>query len=354
MKIRRESIELIAPFVVFALGTFAGGARAWDHPGHMTTAAIAYIEVERQRPELMDQIGMLFLAHPEAAPFWVAAGSARGKEATRRKFIECARFADDIKFTSTDQPNWHTARWPIVEQGAPAEVVAAAEARQGRPAGQAIEALTLNFAMLENPESSPKDRAGALCWVFHTMGDLHQPMHVSDLFSAEFPAGNAAASMSYVEDPVTEKPIPLHILWDSNALRSPELADVDRYAEELMKKYPRSSFPELVEHPFTGQESFNTWARESYAIAVDFAYEGVETRPDPELGQDTDRLVKNMMAYILEGVAPVDEAPELPEGYWEQLQITSAQRITLAGYRMADLILAAADNIETQRAFLTK
>jgi hypothetical protein len=160
--------------------------------------------------------------------------------------------------------------------------------------------------------------------------------------------------MSYVEDPVTEKPIPLHILWDSNALRSPELADVDRYAEELMKKYPRSSFPELVEHPFTGQESFNTWARESYAIAVDFAYEGVETRPDPELGQDTDRLVKNMMAYILEGVAPVDEAPELPEGYWEQLQITSAQRITLAGYRMADLILAAADNIETQRAFLTK
>ena len=156
------------------------------------------------------------------------------------------------------------------------------------------------------------------------------------------------------DHPVTEKPIPLHILWDSNALRSPELADVDRYAEELMKKYPRSSFPELVEHPFTGQESFNTWARESYAIAADFAYEGVETRPDPELGQDSDRLIKNMVAYILEGVAPVDEAPELPEGYWEQLQITSAQRITLAGYRIADLILAAADNIETQRAFLTK
>ena len=267
MKTDERSVELIATLVLFAIATFAGGARAWDHPGHMTTAAIAYIEVERQRPELMEQVGMLFLAHPE---------------------------------------------------------------------------------------SSPKDRAGALCWVFHTMGDLHQPMHVSDLFSAEFPAGNAAASMSYVEDPVTEKPIPLHILWDSNALRSPELADVDRYAEELMKKYPRSSFPELVEHPFTGQESFNTWARESYAIAVDFAYEGVETRPDPELGQDTDRLVKNMMAYILEGVAPVDEAPELPEGYWEQLQITSAQRITLAGYRMADLILAAADNIETQRAFLTK
>jgi len=165
--------------LIFA--TLNSAAFAWDHPGHMTTAAIAYAEVERQRPELMDKIGMLFLAHPE---------------------------------------------------------------------------------------SSPKDRARALCWVFHTMGDIHQPMHVSDLFSAEFPAGNAAAAMSYVEDPVNGKPIPLHILWDSNALRSPKLEDVDRYAGELMKKYPRSSFPELLEHPYNGPDAFTTWARESYAIAA--------------------------------------------------------------------------------------
>ena len=168
--------------LIFA--TLNSAAFAWDHPGHMTTAAIAYAEVERQRPELMDKIGMLFLAHPEPAPFWVAAGAARGKEATRRKFIECARFADDIKF------------------------------------------------------------------------------------SAEFPAGNAAAAMSYVEDPVNGKPIPLHILWDSNALRSPKLEDVDRYAGELMKKYPRSSFPELLEHPYNGPDAFTTWARESYSIAA--------------------------------------------------------------------------------------
>ena len=155
MTLHKRSIQLIATLVLFTLGTFATGARAWDHPGHMTTAAIAYIEVAKERPELMERIGLLFLVHPEAAPFWVAAGAARGEEATRRKFIECARFADDIKFTATDEPTWHTARWPIVAEGAPPEVVAAAEARQGKPTGQAIQALTLNFAMLENPESSP-------------------------------------------------------------------------------------------------------------------------------------------------------------------------------------------------------
>ena len=349
---RKPLIALLGSIVIFTFTLFSPGARAWDHPGHMTTAAIAYIEIVKERPDLMEQVGKLFLVHPEASPFWVAAGAARGEEATRRKFIECARYADDIKFTARDEPTWHTARWAIVEKGAPPEVVAAAEARQGKPAGQAIEALTLNYAMLENPESSPKERVEALCWVFHTMGDLHQPMHVADLFSADFPAGNAAASMSYVEDPVTGTPIPLHILWDMNALRSPELESVDRYAEDLMKKYPRSSFQELVEHPFNGPSAFNEWARESYAIAAAWSYAGVDTRPDPDLGQDTDRLIQNMMKFILEGIAPVDEAPELPDGYWEKLQTTTGQRITLAGYRIADLVLAAADNIEAQRKFL--
>lgn len=350
----KSSIALLGSIFIFTFVAFSPGARAWDHPGHMTTAAIAYIEIVKERPELMEKVGKLFLVHPEAGPFWVAAGAARGEEATRRKFIECARFADDIKFTASDEPTWHTARWPIVEGGAPPEVVAAAEARQGKPMGQAIEALTLNYAMLENPESSPKERAESLCWVFHTVGDLHQPMHVSDLFSAEFPGGNAAASMSYVEDPLVGKPIPLHMLWDMNALRSPELEDVDRYAQELMKKYPRSSFQELVEHPFNGPNAFNEWARESYAIAADWSYEGVETRPDPDMDQDTDRLIQNMVKFVLEGIAPVDEAPQLPEGYWEQLQTTTAQRITLAGYRIADLVLAAADNIEAQRKFIVR
>ena len=81
-------------------------------------------------------------------------------------------------------------------------------------------------------------------------------------------------------------------------------------------------------------------------------YVGVKTRPDPDLGQDSDRLIKNMVAFILEGVAPVDEAPQLPEGYWDKLQTVSAQRIALAGYRIADLVLLAADNIEAQRKFI--
>jgi len=141
----------------------------------MTSAAIAFAEIEQKRPDLIEKIGLLFLAHPDTAPFWVAAGEAKGKERIRRMFLECARWPDDSKFTPRDMLTWHTARWAIVAKDAPPEVKAAAKAREGKPAGQALEALALNNAMVANPESSPAERALGLCWVFHIVGDLHCP-----------------------------------------------------------------------------------------------------------------------------------------------------------------------------------
>ena len=337
--------------VFSALIIFVSKAYAWDHPGHMVTAAIAFAEIERARPDLLDKLGLLFLKHPDPAPFWVAAGEAKGKERIRRMFIECARWPDDNKFTPNDRLTWHSARWAVVARDAPPEAKTAAAARHGKPAGQAIEALTLTSAMLSNPESEPAERAFALCWVLHIAGDIHQPMHVSDLFSEDFPTGNAGATMSYVLDPLTKTPIPLHILWDSNVLRTPSLEEVDRWAQAFTKKYPRSSFPELISHPFSDPDVFQKWAKESNQIAVDWAFD-LKTVSDPNRNQPAEKLVQNMINFILNGVSPVKEAPELPPGYWEKLQSTAEQRITLAGYRIADTILSAADQIETQRKFM--
>lgn len=338
-------------FGTLLFGAAHTSALAWDHPGHMTTGAIAYEEVSRVRPELIDKIGMLFLAHPDIAPFWVAAGEGKGKERVRRMFIECGRWADDAKFTPSDRPTWHTARWAILADDAPPEARAAAALRGDDPVGQAIDALTLNYATLENSESTHAERALALCWMFHIVGDLHQPMHVSDLFSADFPTGNAAATLSYVDDPIGDATMPLHILWDSNVLRTPTLEVVTGVAQEYPKKHPRTSYPELKAHPVGSADTFVHWAKESHQIARDWAY-ATPTVADPDKDQDADKLVKKMVNYILNGVSPVDEAPEVAAEYWEKLQRTAERRITLAGYRIADLILAAADSIEAERKFV--
>ena len=336
---------------ILLLTTFSAHTYAWDHPGHMVTANIAFSEIERTRPELIDKLGLLFLRHPDTAPFWVAAGEAKGKERVRRMFIECARWADDSKFTPRDMLTWHTARWAVVAKDASPTVKAAVAARGGKPAGQAIEALALNFGMVANPESSPAERALALCWVMHVMGDIHQPLHVSDYFSKDFPTGNGAGSMSYVMDPVTKTPITLHILWDTNKLRVPSLEEVDRATKLFLKKHPRSSYPELKKNPITKPDFFKNWTLESHQIAKDWAF-NLEMLPDPNKDQPAEKLVQAMVNYILNGVSPVKDAPELPAGYWDKLQATSERRITLAGYRIADLLLSAADQIEAQRKFI--
>ena len=345
------SRRLKLPVIGVFLSTMISSAYAWDHPGHMTTADIAYTEIERARPDLMETIGLLFLSHPDVAPFWVAAGEAKGKERVKRMFLECARWPDDSKFTQRDMLSWHTARWAVLAQDAPPEAKAAVAARHGKPAGQAIEALKLTYGMISNPETSPTERAWALCWLMHVMGDIHQPMHVSDLFSKQFPTGNAAGSMGYVMDPVTNTPITLHILWDSNVLRVPTEAEVDKHTQEFMKKYPRSAFPEMKDHPITDPDAFLEWTKEGNKIAVDWAF-NLEMAVDPDKNQTSEQLVKKMVNFILNGVSPVKEAPPLPPGYWEKLQSTAERRITLAGYRIADLLLAAANDIETQRKFV--
>ena len=329
------------------------GAFAWDHPAHMTTAAIAFMEVERTKPELVDKLELVFMAHPDTSPFWVAAGDSRGKERAKRMFIEGARWADDTKGTIHDRPTWHTARWPIIAKDAPPEAKAAAEARKGRPAGQAIEALVMNYAMLSSAETNSAERASALAWLLHLIGDIHQPLHVSDQYSKEFPAGNGSGTSEYVIDPVNEKPIPLHLLWDSNIYRSTAFDAIEQNAQELVEKYPRSAFPELK--GLEGPGDFEKWARESYDVAVDFAYGyGIKTVSDPEKDLDTDKAVKKMVAYILHGVSPLEDAPAVPAEYWEKLQQVVQRRITLAGYRIADLVIAAADQINTEKSFTGK
>ena len=82
----------------------------------------------------------------------------------------------------------------------------------------------------------------------------------------------------------------------------------------MVKKYPRSAFPELK--ALEGPNDFEKWARESYDVAVDFAYGyEIKTACDPEQDLDQDKAVRKMVAYIVHGIPPLDNAPELPTEY---------------------------------------
>lgn len=312
--------RLTASVLAVAMALAANPAFAWTRPGHMVTAAIAFDEIERRRPDLIDAIGAILDAHPDRGAFQVAVDRSVGRERQRRLFLECARWPDDARQTAYDHPGWHAVLWPVEAPDAPAATRSKLAARADRPTGEALEGLALNYRVLSDPMTSAGEKAVALCWVLHVTGDIHQPFHTAELFSAAYPDGDGGAGKQFVIDPLPpHAPIALHWLWDDSISRSGVAADADARARQIEAAYPRASLDEL-RTPAVPPD-FRTWARdESHALALSFALPArPATSPTPA------------------GAAPV------PEAYWTQVQKVSERRVATAGYRMADLVIAAMD-----------
>lgn len=131
------------------------------------------------------------------------------------------------------------------------------------------------------------------------------------------------------------------------------LEDIGRNTQGFLHKHPRSSFPQLA--PPSGPGVFRKWARERYQVAVDFACGyGIETVRDPNEGQSADDLVNSLVKLILEGISPVEVAPEAPAEYWELVQENTHRRIGMKpralglGWLLAVLAAVAACGGEVQ------
>jgi len=307
----RAALALVASLAL------AGPAAAWTRPAHMVTAAIAYDEIQRTRPELLAEIGKILDAHPDHGPFEVAIDRTTGAERARRMFLECARWPDDARRTTYDHPTWHAALWPVVAADTPAETRARLARRGDGSAGEGLQALALNYGVLADPRASASERALAMCWTLHVAGDLHQPLHAGELFSAAYPDGDGGGSRQFVKDPLTGEPVALHWLWDDSVHRSGVAASVDQRARELEARHPRASFKQLN----AAKPLDFAWVRdESHALAMSFAF-GAHPPTEPTEAA----------------------APAVPDAYWQRVRQHGEARVALAGYRIADLVVAALD-----------
>jgi hypothetical protein len=86
-------------------------------------------------------------------------------------FMQAARWSDDIRMRDRQHHRgpWHYINWPFKPEGQPASV-------QIRDPDR-VNILT---AMAENENAvrngnDPQQRAIALAWLFHLVGDAHQP-----------------------------------------------------------------------------------------------------------------------------------------------------------------------------------
>lgn len=304
LEMRTKRIWLLSGLLLVA----SLDAFSWTRPAHMVSAAVAYDDLLVRDQQVIDEIMELMSHHPDPGPFQVAIGRATGTERTQRIFLEMARWPDDIRGGFQDHPTWHYAFRPYVDPQdppphKPLDVIA----------GSAFSALALNIEIATDPRAASSERAVALCWIFHLVGDLHQPLHTAQLFSSKYPNGDHGGSSEYVLDASTGgEPQTFHWYWDDSVHRDGEPQAVLVRARQLEEAFPRERFKELSKDPAHASD-ITGWAAESYLLASSFTYR----------------------------VALSDEratAKPPPASYVEQMKTSAERRLTLAGYRLADLL----------------
>jgi hypothetical protein len=267
-------------FALAALGLLVGNAFAWNSVGHRVIATIA---LENLLPSVKAEADRLLAAAPNGAS---------------TDFVTVSTWADETR-TRENGP-WHYIDYYFRSDGQPAT---------HKPDEQNVVWAIAKFSQVLGDKTKPDaERAEALRFLIHFVGDIHQPLHATARETAEHPEGDRGGNSFRIETPTNLSDMPrpphnLHSLWDLGGglflNESPEA--IHGQAESLMHKYPRRSLPKLAD------PKPNDWALESFAIDKEFVY-----------------------------TTPENKAPDMP--YIIKSQQISAERVTMAGYRLADLL----------------
>jgi S1/P1 Nuclease len=160
----------------------------------------------------------------------------------------------------------------------------------------------------------------ALAWLFHLVGDIHQPLHAAQIFTVDYLNGDRGGNEICVRMTQMGQPMDLHRFWDGVITSSSNLTSLRKEATVLRNRqqFQQSQLTEL------GNTGFESWAKESFEIATKFAYRNGGQIGSPRGGN--------------KDCTTVWEAPVLPVGYIVSARRIADRRMILAGYRLADLL----------------
>jgi len=294
--------------MAFSLPSFA-----WDEVGHKLTAYIAW---QQMRPEVRARVIKTLLAAPEDAQlstFYSAFGGGQS-EATRQRefFMLIATWPDiirdrnnfPVRFKNYAHSDWHYADtfWRL-KDGKPELVTDA------KPSGLAMDKLA-DFDKLIRSNATDADKAVAIAWLEHLIGDIHQPLHAESRVTDSNPEGDQGGNLFLLTPKGTPRAQQenLHHLWDAIVLiyqpNTKDLCETDYLSpigDQIIKLYPYDKLKGEL-----GDGKFDVWKDESYRIASAEAYKGIEW------------------------------FQPAPDAYKKKVFEIAQRRLALAGYRMAD------------------
>lgn len=253
----------------FAL-TLAAPAWAWNFRGHRTVVAI-----------MNDYLG----AETRA---WVENCLAQHPDSRLQTMEAACTWPDTLREERPDSMGWHYINIPFGPGGGPA-------ASESDQVVWAIE----HFREQAQTGADPVQRAEALAYLIHLVGDIHQPLHASNYYGPGYESGDQGGGKVPF---VTEWTKNLHQYWDS-AGQPPEMT-----VEELKDLAVRTGGG-----PDAHEVNFKLWADESHGFAINVAYPGGAPPTDltDEYSQRTRQLCARRLflaglrlTYVLEKLGP--------------------------------------------------
>jgi hypothetical protein len=315
---RRRLGVFVAAALLLAL---SHPAVAWNATGHEVVAELAWNDL---KPAVRDRITALLKEHPLYAAQLVPNGAAPdAPDLPLRVFMRSATWPDMIRSGRAREyhhPEWHYVDNPILAEGMDRNAIEVPplgdKIEPGKPPQNILQALEWATAKLKQPDAPAAEKAIAVCWIAHLVGDIHQPLHACEFFSPDYPKGDRGGNLWMVKyhGVVTN----LHSFWDERLGGYMTWTLVDAVARKTAERNPRATLEkELTVTKWTD------WAAESFTLARDTVYAGGKLK-----GVTRESSNANQGATT----------PELPEGYDQAANDAARLRVALAGYRLADLV----------------
>ena len=176
------------------------------------------------------------------------------------------------------------------------------------------QALTAQLGLLSDASLPHHKRAIALAWVSHLVADAHQPLHCASRSVPGHPGElDAGGNLGTVLDAGRKppEPISLHRWWDELPGHArPETRRFDHDLAVLLRQSLKVTDNDLAKPP-------RTWIEESFTIARDQVYPGLQ--PDPDVPG----------AYLID------------QDYWLAGRDMTQTRLAQAGRRLAYVVTQA-------------
>jgi len=101
-------------------------------------------------------------------------------------------------------------------------------------------------------ENDAERKAIALSWLFHLVGDVHQPLHTAQLFTVEYPNGDRGGNEICVRVTQGRQATDLHRFWDGVITSTQNLTRLRNDATTLRNRqeFQRSQLTELANTSF--------------------------------------------------------------------------------------------------------